>query len=128
MQSLESSPVGKLIFAAGKNKVVGIDADTGQELWRTEIKRGFFSSSSFCTMTLQGSFLYVAAGKYVTKLDAWTGHEIWIRDSLKSMGPLPMIVAGEGNAAQTVTAAAIMQQQAQAAAAGGAAGAAAASG
>ena len=122
------SPVGKLVFAAGKKHVVGIDSDTGQELWRTEIKRGFWSTSSFCTIGLQGEFLYVAAGKFLTKLDAWSGQEIWSREVLDKLGPLPMLITGEGGDAQAVMAAAVVQQQAQQAAAAGGAGAAAASG
>jgi len=104
--------VGKLVFVAGRKHVLGLDAETGAELWRTEIKRNAWSTSSFCTMTLCGDALYVVAGKYLNKLDAWTGQMLWSTGALGKLGPLPMVVAaGDGNA-QTTMAAAAGQQQA----------------
>ena len=122
------SPIGKLVYAAGKKHVVGIDAETGQELWRTEIRRNTWSASSFCTIALRDEALYVVAGKFLNKLDAWTGDLLWSQEVLGGLGPMPMLVAGGDENAQAVMAAAVAQQQAQQAAAAGGGGAAFAGG
>ncbi|HYW51710.1 MAG TPA: PQQ-binding-like beta-propeller repeat protein [Gemmatimonadaceae bacterium] len=68
-----------LVIGVGSH-VVGIDAKTGFELWRTKLK-----NSSYVTVSRTGDRVHAGAGGELFCLDARTGELLW-HNKLKGLG------------------------------------------
>ena len=100
--------------------VVCLDKTTGEEFWRTPIKRGQLTS-----IMIDGDVILAHSGGHLFGLKASSGTILW-ENPLKGLGYGYAIMASAAATSQTATAAA-SQIQAQAAAAAGATAAVAAS-
>jgi outer membrane protein assembly factor BamB len=94
-----------VLYIGVGSHVVAIQASTGQELWRTPLKR-----TSFVTITVRRDAIYAGAAGHLFCLDPSTGHVRW-KNSLDGLG-LGLIAFGD-----TVPAAAAAAAQAAAGAA-----------
>lgn len=96
-----------LVIGVGSH-VVGLNADTGDELWRTKLK-----SSSFVTVLHEGNRVMAGAGGEVFCLDTRSGEILW-HNKLKGLGLGTVAFSGTTD---TVLQAAIAAQRAAVAAA-----------
>lgn len=99
MARLKSEP---LIIGIGGH-VVALNADTGEELWRTKLK-----SFALVTIWLVGKHVYAGTSGELFCLEARTGSLLW-QNNLKGLG---LVSFANGDAAAAYT-----EMQAQAAAA-----------
>lgn len=104
MARAKSQPI---VIGVGSH-VVALNADTGDELWRTKLK-----SSSFVTVMHEGNRVMAGAGGEVFCLDARTGEILW-HNKLKGLGLGTVAFSGSSEA---VLQAAIAAQRAAVAAA-----------
>jgi len=104
------------IFVGVRGVVLALDPATGAELWRRELKSGYFVNVAF-----DGQRVIATARGEVFALDPATGHVMW-NNRLEGLGLGFVTIAG---AAQVPAMAQIQQNRDSAAAAGGAVAAAA---
>ncbi len=71
---------GTLCIGIGGH-VVALDAHSGEERWRTRLKR----SSETATLFVDGTRIYAGAGGELFALDAATGSILW-QNKLKGLG------------------------------------------
>ena len=81
---IRSTPAydGECLYVAGmRDMLVCLDAETGQERWRTdfvkELEAPLPSFGCVCSPLVEGDFVYVQAGAGFCKLDKRTGEIIW---------------------------------------------------
>ncbi|WP_193213318.1 PQQ-binding-like beta-propeller repeat protein [Luteolibacter marinus] len=108
------------IYLGIHKHVVCIDQRSGEEIWRTELKR-----SHLVTVVLCDDMVIAHAGGHLFGLRASDGHLLW-KNELAGLGYGYCIIASDA-ATSAETAAALQIQQAQVAAAAAAAAAAASS-
>jgi outer membrane protein assembly factor BamB len=65
----------RAIFVGIKGAALAIDRDTGQTLWRTELK-----GSDFVSLTVQGGDLFAASRGRVYRLDPLSGDILWCNE------------------------------------------------
>ena len=108
-----------LVHVGIKHSVVALDAETGEEVWRTKLK-GY----TFAGVFRDGDALYATASGEVFRLDPETGAVLW-NAPLKGLGTGLAVLVGPATApeqqrgAYVSTAQQIASQQAAAGAAGG---------
>ena len=78
----------ELLYVAAGGNVVGLDASTGNELWRRPLK-----PSNVMTIVRHGSWLIAAAAGELWCLDAATGEVVW-QNKLKGLGVGFVAIAG----------------------------------
>ena len=79
-----------LIHVGIRHSVVALDAETGEEVWRTKLK-----GHSFAGVFRDGAALYATASGEVFRLDPETGAVLW-NAPLKGLGTGLAIVVGAG--------------------------------
>ena len=90
---------GVLYIGVGSH-VVAIQAATGEELWRTQIKR-----SSYMTLHQDGDLLFAGAGGELFCIDRLSGAVLW-HNKLKGLGLGLVAFPGSSEAAMHAAAAA----------------------
>jgi outer membrane protein assembly factor BamB len=63
------------VFVGIKGAALAIDRDSGQTLWRTELK-----GSDFVSLTVQGGDLFAASRGRVYRLDPVSGDILWCNE------------------------------------------------
>ena len=107
----QTCDVMNLIFVGFNSRVVAMQRDTGQIVWKWKSPKGY---SSFVAVTLDGDLLIVSVQGYMYGLDPETGAIIW-SNPLTGLGVgVPCIASLRANSG-SAGAAAIIAQQRQAA-------------
>jgi outer membrane protein assembly factor BamB len=101
----------EIVYIGIKNCVLAIRSATGEQIWRTELKRGGLEIN-LITLQLDGDVVYAGAAGELYCLDRTTGNILW-HNPLKGLGH-GAITFG---ATSTTAVAAICAAQAAAAAA-----------
>jgi outer membrane protein assembly factor BamB len=69
-----------LLYVGIKNRVVALDASSGAEVWRAELR-----SSDYVNVLWDGTALFAANSGEVWRLDPQTGAALW-RNEMKGLG------------------------------------------
>ncbi len=77
---LRNQTIDDLLIIGIKGTVLALDAESGQEVWRTPLK-GY----DFTNVTREGDRIFAAARGEIFALDALTGRLLW-NNPLKGMG------------------------------------------
>ena len=120
MGSNEPSPaassgkdVGSLIFAGFNSRVMALDRDTGELIWKWKSPKG----SGLPVILVDGDRLIVSVQGYMYCLDPTTGGELW-QNPLKGMGVgTPCLASARGNTTPQLYSILAHYEQEQAAAA-----------
>ena len=95
-QSPAGSPArdaGSLVFASFSSRVVALDRDTGELIWKWKSPKG----SGLPVILLDGDRLIVSVQGYMYCLDPVTGGEMW-QNPLKGLGVgTPCLASARGN-------------------------------
>ncbi len=86
---------GKAVSLEGEERVLCLDAKTGERLWEHKVKRDYslsYPAGPRCTVTVDGNRAYALGGMgHLACLDATTGAVIWEKDLYASYdGKLPI--------------------------------------
>jgi len=99
-----------VLYIGIKTSVLAIRTDTGEEIWRTDLKRG--AGMTLIMLQLDGDVVYAGAAGEIYCLDRSTGDILW-HNPLKGLGQGLITFGATSTAA---AAAVIMAAQAAAAA------------
>ena len=75
------STLDQLVFVGFNSRVVALDRDSGEELWKWKSPKG----SGYVTLLLDGDRLIVSVDGYTYCLDPSTGEQMWF-NGLEGMG------------------------------------------
>jgi outer membrane protein assembly factor BamB len=90
---LPAQDVGSLVFASFNSRVVALDRETGELLWKWKSPKG----SGLPVILLDGDRLIVSVQGYMYCLDPMTGGELW-QNPLKGLGVgTPCLASARGN-------------------------------
>src|SRR6266404_2728713 len=103
---------GELLYVGTGRFVAALDAETGEERWRTKLKG---STTTVVTMLLKGPHLFAGHRGRVYCLDADTGAIMWKND-LPKLGYDAVLLTTDGVHGCMSQAAAAVMKEAQAAA------------
>jgi outer membrane protein assembly factor BamB len=120
MAANEKSPVGSperdagsLIFASFNSRVVALDRETGELIWKWKSPKG----SGLPVILLDGDRLVVSVQGYMYCLDPVSGGELW-QNPLKGLGVgTPCLASARGNTTPQLYAILAQYEQEQATAA-----------
>lgn len=84
-------PIPELLFLAGRGLVVGLNKRTGQEVWRTSLRSGWFNWGSSYVGLVEGTdHLYACANGQVSCLSKDEGRVLW-QSKVSDLGFFPTI-------------------------------------
>ncbi len=90
---LPAPDVGSLVFASFNSRVVALDRETGELIWKWKSPKG----SGLPVILLDGDRLIVSVQGYMYCLDPTTGAEMW-QNPLKGLGVgTPCLTSARGN-------------------------------
>ena len=92
------------LYIGSNGNVAAIDADTGVEIWRTKLKPGFLSATSYADVTVLDHEGKVFAGSmgHLFCLDAQSGDLLW-HNELEGLGHNDVTLSIAGRSVQVVT-------------------------
>ena len=104
---------GSLVFASFNSRVVGLDRETGELIWKWKSPKG----TGLPVILLDGDRLIVSVQGYMYCLDPVTGGEMW-QNPLKGLGVgTPCLASARGNTTPQLYAILAQYEEEQAAAA-----------
>lgn len=104
---------GSLVFASFNSRVVALDRETGELIWKWKSPKG----TGLPVILLDGDRLIVSVQGYMYCLDPVTGDELW-QNPLKGLGiGTPCLASARGNTTPQLYAILAQYEQEQAAAA-----------
>ena len=101
----------KIVFVGVKGSAIGLDRESGREVWRTRLK-----GSDFVNLVVDGGDLFATARGEVFCLDPASGRIRW-KNPLRGLGWGLVTVATAGGSSQVAVQYRFQQEQAAAAAA-----------
>jgi outer membrane protein assembly factor BamB len=92
------------LFIGSNGNVAAIDIDSGVEIWRTKLKPGFLSATSYADVTVLDYDGKVFAGSngHVFCLDSDSGEILW-HNELEGLGHNDITLSIAGRSVQVVT-------------------------
>ena len=73
--------VSSTLFVGVKGHVVAVDKNTGQLIWKTQLKSGFLSfGDGFVTVLVEGKRIFAHSYGELFCLDALTGKQLWVNE------------------------------------------------
>ncbi len=91
------------LYIGINGRVAAIDPQSGREVWRTELRSDFFSSTSrsdVCVLEDEGR-VFAGCNGYVFALDGETGEVLW-QNELEGMGNNDVTLSISGKSIQFV--------------------------
>jgi outer membrane protein assembly factor BamB len=108
-RSKQKNMASNIIYVGLKAHVVAVEKTTGAILWKTKLKGGLTSGTSFVTLLVEDGKIYAHTCGELVGLDAETGAVLW-RNELSGLGYDIASLATDGKSSPPLSVLAAQQQ------------------